>query len=112
MKPRTQPFFTFLLTLLCSAGVYAQVPQAFHYQAVARDGSGQILANRTISVRIGILKGSATGSALYTETHQVTTNEAGSFTLEVGHGTQVGSSPFTSVDWLTDHYYLSIGIDR
>lgn len=111
MKSQLQYFLALFLIFLCSESGWAQVPQAFHYQAIARDGSGQILANRTISVRIGILKGTATGSAVYTETHRVTTSDAGSFTLEVGKGTQVGSAPFTSIDWLTDHYYLSIGID-
>ena len=111
MKRSTRFFLAAVSVFIAATSAVAQVPQAFHYQALARDGSGQILANRTISVRIAILKGSATGSAVYTETHQVTTNDAGSFTLEVGEGTPAGSSGFASIDWTIDHYYLSIGID-
>ncbi|MEX1275469.1 MAG: tail fiber domain-containing protein [Bacteroidota bacterium] len=111
MKLLNRYLFAVLCASLAPASVFAQVPQAFHYQAVARDGAGQILANKAISVRLAILKGTASGSAVYTETHQVTTNDAGAFTLEVGSGTPANSSSFSSIDWISDHYYLSIGID-
>lgn len=111
MKRSANYVLATVCAFLFTAAAVAQVPQTFHYQAVARDGSGQILANRTIAVRMAILKGSGTGSAVYTETHPVTTNDAGSFTLEVGGGTPAGSPGFASIDWAIDHYYLSVGID-
>ena len=40
-----------------SFGLFAQVPQAINYQAVARDGSGNILPNTLISLRFSINNG-------------------------------------------------------
>jgi hypothetical protein len=111
MKQQLAVLFVLLLGCLLSATSFAQVPQAFHYQAVARDAAGQVLANRAISVRIGIVKGSESGSVVYSETHSVTTNDAGMFTLPIGAGTKFGSAGFADVDWTADNYYLSIAID-
>jgi glucan phosphoethanolaminetransferase (alkaline phosphatase superfamily) len=36
---------------------FAQVPQAFNYQAVVRNGSGDLIANQSVSFRISILQG-------------------------------------------------------
>jgi hypothetical protein len=39
----------------------AQAPQGINYQGVARDSEGKAVASKTLSVRISILKNSATG---------------------------------------------------
>ena len=58
--------FTTLVALIAfSFTVFAQVPQGFNYQAVVRNTAGQLMQNRSISVRISILRGSETGSLLY-----------------------------------------------
>lgn len=102
---------TTLVFLLVYSAAMAQVPQAFHYQAVARDASGLVLMNKDISVQISLLKGSESGDVTYTETHSVTTSEVGIFTLEIGAGTQVGEAAFASVNWASDNFYLAIAID-
>ena len=55
--------------------VLAQAPQAFKYPAVARDDAGNILANQNVSFQLSILQGSASVTAVCTETHNTTTNE-------------------------------------
>lgn len=60
--------------------VYAQSPQAFSYQVVARDASGAMLADQSVSFRIGILEGSITGTAIYTETHTSSPTPSGWWT--------------------------------
>ena len=55
----------------------AQVPQAFNYQAVARDNSGNILSNQSVGIKVIILQGSSTGSPVYTETFTTMTVWAG-----------------------------------
>jgi hypothetical protein len=42
--------FILSLTFLSSIG---QIPSGFNYQAIARDGSGNILANQALPVKIG-----------------------------------------------------------
>jgi len=35
-----------IIALMLSATVFAQAPQSFKYQAVARDASGEVIANQ------------------------------------------------------------------
>lgn len=97
------------LFLLGSTSLFAQVPQAFSYQAVARDASGEIKANADIRVQVRILQGSEDGTVLYTETHSVLTSEIGSFSLEIGRGNS--DTDFSEIDWMNGPHYLAMGVD-
>lgn len=88
----------------------AQVPQKFSYQAVARDGSGNVLPSKSISIRISILDGSPTGVANYSEVHSVTTNQFGLFTLQIGGGTIVSGS-MNNVPWSNGNQWLKVEMD-
>lgn len=96
--------FTFLLFAL------SQSPQAFKYQAVARDGSGNILANQSVSVKISILQGTPTGSIAYSETHNVSTDPYGLINLNIGEGTTV-SGTFSGISWGNDAFFLKLEMD-
>ena len=88
----------------------AQTPQALKYQAVARDGIGNVLTNRAVSFRISILQGSASGSTTYSETHSKTTNGFGLVDLEIGHGTPVSGS-FSGINWGSTVYFVKVEMD-
>jgi uncharacterized protein (TIGR02145 family) len=89
----------------------AQVPQAFKYQAVARDLSGLILANKSVSFKISILSGNASGPVIFSETHgSKTTNAFGLVDLEIGRGTPV-TGTFLSIPWGTNMNYVKIEMD-
>ena len=85
----------------------AQAPLSFNYQAVLRDGSGNVKANVTATIQISILQGSETGTILYTETHQISTNNLGLVNLQIGSGTIV-SGNFAAIDWSKGLYYIKI----
>ena len=51
-------FLLFSTSLLLSYNIYAQAPESMNYQAVIRDGSGNVLASQTVGLRIKILQGS------------------------------------------------------
>jgi hypothetical protein len=70
----------------------AQTPQAFKYQAIVRDNSGQLIQQQRVHFQISILEGTTSGKSLYIETHIDTTNSYGLVVLEIGHG-------FTSDDF-------------
>jgi len=89
----------------------AQSPQAFQYQAIARDNQGLPVINQNISLRISILQGSTTGAILYAETHSPTTNQFGLFTLEVGQGT-VANGTFGSINWGSNAHFMQIEMDE
>ncbi|MBN1340274.1 MAG: hypothetical protein JXA03_13175, partial [Bacteroidales bacterium] len=60
-----------------AATLWAQSPQAFKYQAVARDAGGQVIANQNVSFLISLLQGSQAGTPVYTEGHTAVTNDYG-----------------------------------
>jgi len=98
------------LTLLLGVAVSAQVTQSFRYQAVARDGAGNILAGKDVSFRISILQGSASGSTAYSETHSGTTNAFGLINLEIGHGVAITES-FAAINWGSGDYFMKVEMD-
>jgi hypothetical protein len=98
-----------LLCLCISTAVLAQVTDRMNYQAVARDVSGNILANQSISIRLTVEDGSG-GAALYVETHNPTTNQFGLFTLKVGGGSVV-SGVYSTIDWSVGNHWLKVEMD-
>ena len=100
----------FIIGIIVCATLTAQTPQAFKYQAVVRDNSGQLIQNQKVNFQISILEDSTGGKALYTETHIDTTNSYGLVVLEIGHGTT--SDDFKSIDWSANTYFIKIEMDE
>ncbi|MCK5840456.1 MAG: hypothetical protein KAG99_11445 [Bacteroidales bacterium] len=101
---------TAVLSIVCTI-LFAQVPQSFNYQAVARYSDGGLIMDQNIGVRIGILQGSPVDTSLYIETHSPTTNQYGLFSLVIGFGAPVNGT-FASIDWAAGPYYLQIEVDE
>lgn len=104
---------TLLLSIACAlflTGSFAQTPKNFKYQAVARNSSGELITYKQVGLRISILKGSTSGQAVYTETHQVTTNAFGLVNLAIGKGTVVSGS-IAGISWGDNDYFVKIEMD-
>ncbi|MDG1395667.1 MAG: hypothetical protein P8P86_03790, partial [Flavobacteriales bacterium] len=86
-----------------------QVPQGINYQAVAYDANGFELANQEISIRIGILLVAADAESSYSETHQITTNNFGLFSLVISQGNS--TDDFSSLNW-ENGAFLKVEIDE
>lgn len=99
-----------LLFFLFTTGLYAQAPQAFKYQAVARDNSGQVIANQSIGFRISILQNSPTGTAVYAEAHNIASNNLGLVNLDIGAGTGIAGM-FSNIIWGSGTYYIKVEMD-
>jgi len=89
---------------------HAQAPEKMSYQAVIRNGSGQLLINQNIAVKVSILTGSLIGPLVYSERLTGSTNANGLISLEIGTGT-VLSGTFSTIDWPTGNYYLKTETD-
>jgi len=76
--------FTILATVIFTASTFAQSPEKLSYQAVIRDATGKLLTNLPVGMRVSILSGSETGSAVYVETQTPTTNANGLVNLQIG----------------------------
>jgi len=98
-----------LIGIIACISLFAQVPNAFKYQAVARDASGELIVNQSVGLQISLLQGSSTGPAIYTETHVDTSNNYGLINLEIGNGTS--TDDFSAIDWSNGPYFLQIEID-
>jgi hypothetical protein len=90
--------------------VIAQAPQRFSYQAVVRDASGNLVINRPVGIRFTILRGTATGIAVFAETHRPTTNNDGLASVEIGGGSALFNA-MGNIDWSLGPYFLKTEID-
>ncbi len=97
--------FTFLAAVLLTASVFAQSPEKMSYQAVIRDASDILVTDTQIGMQISILQGSTSGTAVYVETQEPTTNTNGLVSLEIGAGTVV-SGDFATIDWANGPYFI------
>lgn len=89
---------------------FAQSPQKFNYQGVARDNSGNILPNQNIGLRLSIRQGTPTGTIVYRETHSTSTNPFGLFDIEAGGGI-VLSGTFSAINWGAGPYFFQTELD-
>ena len=107
---KSKMILTALLFLIMTGITTAQAPQGIPYQAVARDNGGNLISNQNISVRFNIHNGAIAGPVVYSETHSVSTNALGLFTLNVGEGTPV-SGTFPAISWGSGSKFLQVELD-
>lgn len=88
----------------------AQVPQAFNYQAVARNSNGTVLANQAIKARFTVREGSSSGVIAFQETKTLSTNQFGLFTHQIGNGDSVYNA-LLNVNWSSGGKFLQVEID-
>jgi hypothetical protein len=101
-------FLILLLSISVSYFTYAQTPQLVCYQAVAANDQGAELIKSNIKVMMKILENSSSGAAIFTEEHQVTTDEFGLFSIELG---SKNPTDFAKIKWNANKYYLQANID-
>ncbi|MBT7994115.1 MAG: hypothetical protein HN691_04515, partial [Bacteroidetes bacterium] len=102
--------YTTLFAMLVCISIFAQVPQSLSYQAVIRDANKKLLKSTNIGLQISVLQGSATGTAVYEETHNPSTNENGLVSVQIGEGT-VLTGDFTTIDWANGPYFIKTETD-
>jgi hypothetical protein len=103
-------FFGCLISFLFYIPCLSQTPQSFKYQSVARNSDGQPLTNASIGLRMNIRSQTETGIILYQETHSVSTNALGIFSISVGKG-QVVSGNFATIDWGSGPKFIDVEAD-
>ncbi|MHC1704760.1 MAG: beta strand repeat-containing protein [Tenuifilaceae bacterium] len=100
--------YSLIIALLIAGSVYAQAPEKISYQAVIRNSSNQLVTTHAVGMKISILQGTATGSAVYTETITPTpsTNANGLVSIEFG-----GGAGFNTIDWANGPYFIKTETD-
>lgn len=102
--------FTLFVAIITSLLIHAQVPELISYQAVVRNSNDQLVVNTAIGMKISILHNSASGTAVYEETQNPTTNANGLVSVKIGNGTVV-SGDISSINWSDGTYFIKTQID-
>ena len=96
--------------VLLTATIWAQSPEKMSYQAVIRDSDDNLITDTQVGMQISILQNSESGTAVYAETQEPTTNANGLINIEIGTGT-VESGDFAAIDWANGSYFIKTETD-
>lgn len=97
---------------LSASGIFAQVPNAINFQAIARDANGDVISSTDIMIRLTVINGSVNGQEIYQELRALTTNEYGSFAFQIGQDADyVTIGTFEDIQWNIGNKYLKIDYD-
>ena len=103
-------FQIFIFLLCISIAGYAQELQKdyINYQGVVNNASGDAISNMAIALQIDLKFGSATAASSYVETHPVTTDANGVFSIQIGARTLVAGS-YSAANWGSEvpYYFCS-----
>ena len=89
----------YIITLVTTVS-FAQ--EGISYQAIAYDNNGFEMSSQEIQLQLSILSDSINGNAAYVETHTVTTDNFGLFSIVVGSG--ITEANMSSVNWKTPKF--------
>ena len=98
----------FLWMFVC---LKAQVPDAFQYKAVIRDGMNNLVTNQMVNLRFYIHQKEVDGEIVFAEKHTIETTSQGIVCLEIGKGAMI-TNQLSRVEWLEGPYFLEIEIDK
>lgn len=102
--------FVTLVLFFVTLTISGQPPQAFKYQFVIRDNNGDIMANQTVDIRISIHDASPSGTVVYQETVNTSSNQFGMVNLEIGNGSPTIGT-FSGIDWSSGPKFLETEVD-
>jgi len=102
--------YSLVVGLLLTASVWAQAPQKMSYQAVIRNSSNALITSTPVGMKISILQGSPTGTAVYVETQTPSTNANGLVSLQIGTGIVV-TGTFATINWAAGPYFIKTQTD-
>jgi uncharacterized protein (TIGR02145 family) len=108
--PIRRKFFLAAISFFFFTFTYGQAPSKMSYQAVIRNSSNTLVSNQPVGMRISILQGSASGTAVYVETQTPTTSDNGLVSIEIGGGTVV-SGTFATINWANGPYFIKTETD-
>lgn len=100
-----------VILILASITSQAQdIPAGMKYQAVARNISGDVIANRVITLKIELRSNpSKSTKTYYIEEHVVITSNLGLFDLVVGAGNKLDGN-FNEIPWSTENIWLAVSM--
>jgi uncharacterized protein (TIGR02145 family) len=89
---------------------FSQAPQKINFQSILRNTNGEVVANKSVSLKISILSGSISGLTVYSETHLKITDASGLISLQIGNGTVLGGV-FANIAWGDFPHFIKLEAD-
>lgn len=102
--------FAAFAALSSAAFAQASAPKGFNYQGVARNASGVPMANTPIKLRLTVHQGTETGTTMFAEYHDVTTNTFGLYNVVVGTGHLI-TGVFNLDTWGPTAMFMQVEVD-
>lgn len=109
MKNTISIHFVMVYLLIAIAPVSAQQLK-MSFQSIIRNSANTLITNSAIGLRFSVLQGSISGTVLYAETQNASTNANGLISIIVGNGTVV-SGNMNSLTWSNGPYFFKTEID-
>ena len=113
LRMSTKAIIAFSFVVFCFFSVrstFSQAPSGINYQAALRNQNGALLINQSVSIKLALRQGQASGAVFYEELHATSTSEFGLVNLVFGEG-QILSGDFSAVDWSLGPYFLEVAVD-
>ena len=101
-------FYIFLcLAIAALTQLQAQAPQGFNYQATVRNTTGELVINTNVYFKFNVIQGAQAADPIFTETHEILTDDLGQVNLIIGQGT-ANTGVFSEIEWSLGSYFLGI----
>lgn len=103
-------FIYIILFLSQTIALFAQGPEAINYQGYLADVFGNSINNRDVALEILVSEDTQGATVLYSESHNVNTNDDGLYNIILGEGTAL-TGDFGAIDWLSGQAFIGIKYD-
>jgi hypothetical protein len=107
-------FLFIMATIAAQTPTQVSPPPAIYFQSIAKDPQGNVAKNRTIYIKDIIYQTSAVGGVrVWEESHVVTTDNDGIFTMNIGRGTKgtgILITDLSGIDWANGPFFFSLKI--
>ena len=104
----SKTLLTLLTALLMTLSGFAQ--QGINYKAIIKDTNGNVLSGTFMNVQFSIHQSTATGTIVYQEDHNYTTDANGMLILNIGTDNNPSIGVFNDIDWAADLHFLQVTI--
>ena len=95
---------------VCIEMAVAQNANGFNYQAIVRNATGVLMLNQNVDFKLHLIENSPTATPIYTEIHNVTTDDLGQVNLIIGKGVNVFGD-FATINWSSTTFFLMIELN-
>jgi hypothetical protein len=106
--------FLVFIIVLNHLSSFAQTKPCIHFQGIARNSNGLIIANKQMNIKIGLYKDSIEQEKVYEEIKSIKTNVLGLFFVNIGEeeiGKIITSNGWNLINWGTPIRFIKVEID-